>query len=116
MDCCDLGSRWEDATSPATWGLRWFSDSAQTQLRNLIGHTFEVEFHKPKGSIVQTKTTGIVGGDGGLQGEDPNVVVTWDPDEFAGLSGTYWLRVVDLTDGRPIGFSTIRVLPTPVAV
>jgi hypothetical protein len=100
-----------------TWGLHWYSDRLMTTKRNLTGHSFAVEFHKPKGSVVKTKTDGDVGGDGGVSGADPNVVITWNPDEFDGLEGTYWLRVVDLTDGRVMpGFSKIRVLPTPVLV
>ena len=98
--CCDLPDYWDDQLEP-TWGLIWrdrppnrggipidFSSSA-----------FELEFRRPRDTVVRTKTTGIVGGNGGVDptNPDPNVVVTWQAGDFTGLSGNYYLRLKEET-------------------
>lgn len=96
MTCGDL-EWWTDSLGD-TMGLRWF-DPGTDELFDLTGKTFKLELRRPRDTIVNApgKTTGMQGGDGGVDGDDPNLVVTWSPADVAGLSGFYWVRITEET-------------------
>jgi hypothetical protein len=109
VDCCDFGTYWSDQLAPATWGLHWYRDRAKTDLIDFSGGVFELEFRKPKDTVVKTKVAGIVGGNGGVDGTDPNVVVTLLAGDFDTLDGTYWLRIKEENSDRVYSWGKVHI-------
>lgn len=79
-----------DETDPDT-RLAWYAEDGSGDLRDFTGWTLSVEIVSADGSLVDTKTTGVSGGDGS---EASNVNIAWTAAELGDLAGsTYQLRV-----------------------
>ncbi len=114
MSCLIARSYYNDEVG-TTLPFHWRSATTDLPL-NLVGHTFRLKLMRPLGTVVKTKLVGIVGGDGGVDGDQPNVTVTWASNDLAGLDGIYWVMLEDLTTGysfQPGQYPRISISPRP---
>ncbi len=100
-------SLWSDQELPSTpfnWGEKVAGVAQPVDFSS--GSTFTIEISR-NGTIVLTKTTGIVGA-----ATYPNVVVDWAVDEIAALAGAYDCRLI----ARRTSDSKDRILPGRLAL
>jgi hypothetical protein len=112
--CCER-EYWDDEVGK-TWGFFWRSKDTG-ELLDLTAHSFRLDILQPSDEIVTSKTLGLVGGNGGVDGTDPNFVVTWLAGDFTGLEGWYSLAATDLAAGGvtwyPSQYPRMRIRPRP---
>jgi hypothetical protein len=107
--CCTFPVTWDDEI--VSYGILWL-ESKGGEPKDVTGHAFEVELRRPSNTVIRTKVDGVQGGDGGLSGTDPNVVISWEAGDLTGLDGRYSLRIKNTTTGEVMDtMPTMRVKP-----